>query len=330
MIETTNKHRVRLGGYVFSALWLFACTGVVALCAWLVFEESRRVQSLQVIEDFLQTDPKLKVVEERSRLMEDLADIQQRAALPLPAKAPIAFEHLQKRFELVVGQYGDEARQLANSFAALSNTEPVEIPAVSFAGFDRHPHTLVFTEARSKREPLYSFRLEYGAGAFPSEDFRDLRWGDVVAGWQIRGATTHTVRGVVIKRNETDRKGRVKIMREKMPDYEIYRLSLVRKGAPTTILTIPRSERDAERARISGFEFSSTLPGETSVAEISLVGVGKEPVNFVVKAGSEFLALEKTYRVLSVQPTTLRLEEVGGAREVVWELGHRYEQLQDD
>jgi hypothetical protein len=136
--------------------------------------------------------------------------------------------------------------------------------------------------------------------------------------------------GILVERTETDSKGRDKVWREKMPDFDVYRLTVARKGMPNQVLTLPRSERDAERARISRFEFSSTLSGETPVAEISLVGVGKEPVNFVVKAGSEFLAFERTYRVLSVQPTALRLEEVGGAREVVWELGRRYEQLQDD
>jgi hypothetical protein len=325
MMKSASKFGGLSGEHVFSALWLFACAGVVALCAWLLLQESRTVLNLRVIEDFLQTDPKLKTERERVRLLGSLAELQQRAALPLTARAPIALEQLQRRFAIVASRYGDDAKQLASAFAALSDTPPVEVPTVSFSGFDRHPHTLVFTEARSTSEPRYSFRLEFGGGVFPPESFRDLRRGDVVAGWKIMGATTHKHRGIVANRTETDRKGRVKIVREKMPDYEMYRLSLVREGMPTVILTLPKSERDAERALLSGFEFVSTLPGETPVGKVSTVSAGEQPVDFKVKVGSEFLALGKTYRVLSVQPPALRLEEIDGAGEVVWELGRSYQ-----
>jgi hypothetical protein len=325
-MESTSKPRLPFWENIFLVLWLLACAGVIAVCAWLVIEEIRIGRSLRVVEQFLQTNPDLRTSEEYSRLLSVMTELQKRTALPIASRAPMAMEDLQKRFWLAAERCGEDAEQLAREFAILSDPQPAKQPAASFAGFDRCPHLIVFTEARAyQRKPRYSFRLDFGGGTFPSESFRDLRRGETLLGWRIEGATSRKMSGIVVEHIEKDERGRDRIKREKMPDFEVYRLTLARIGAPDTGLTFPRSERDAARARLSNFEFVSTLSGETRMGEISLFFPGEESVSFKVKAGSEFLALGKNYRVISVRPSGLRLEELDGAREVVWELGRGYE-----
>ena len=325
-MESTSKPGLPFWENAFLVLWLLACAGVVAVCAWLVTEEMRIGRSLRVLEQFLQTDPDLRTAEEHSMLLGDMVELRKRAALRMAAKAPMAMEDLQKRFRVAAERCGEDAEQLAREFAVLSDTQPAKQPAASFAGFDLCSHFIVFTEARAyQRQSRYSFRLDFGRETFPSESFRDLRRGEALMGWRIEGATSRKMSGIVVEHIERDGRGRDRVKREKMPDFEVYRLTLARMGEPDTVLTLPRSERDAAFARLSNFEFVSTLPGETPVGEISLFFPGEESVSFKVKAGSEFLALGKNYRVISVRPSGLRLEELDGAREVVWELGRGYE-----
>lgn len=326
-MEPANERRLPFGERLFSVLWLIACAGVIAVCVRLVVEENLRVTSVQAVGEYLQqNEPQFTAAEVYSRLLNNLAGLRQRAALVLTTEERIDIDQLLKRYESVAIGYGEDAKQLAREFAALSAQKPVEAPAASFSAFNRCPHLLVFTSARSyQREPRYSFRIDYSGEAFPSENFQDLRRGDVVAGWRIRGATTRKVRGLLVERAEKDRKGRVKRWREKMPDFDIYRLSLTRPGMPDTVLTLPASERDGASARLSRFEFVSTLSGETPSAQIALLGLGGPPNGFEVKVGSEFVALGKGYRVVSVNPSALHLEELDGGNKVIWELGNRYE-----
>ena len=85
------------------------------------------------------------------------------------------------------------------------------------------------------------------------------------------------------------------------------------------------TELDAQRAKLSNFEIIDALLGDTPVAQLLITGLDEKPVQFDVKAGCEFVALGKTYRVLSVRPSALRLSELGGENQVVWERGRRYE-----
>ena len=152
-----------------------------------------------------------------------------------------------------------------------------------------------------------------------------MRRGDVVAGWKVEGATWKGVQGILVDRQEEGRRGRISVRIQKMPDFQIYRLSLSGKEKRTATLTLPVTELDAQRAKLSNFEIIDALLGDTPVAQLLITGLDEKPVQFDVKAGCEFVALGKTYRVLSVRPSALRLSELGGENQVVWERGRRYE-----
>ena len=322
-MEPANNPSSRLWEISFLMLWLFACAGIVAVCAWLVVEENRRISDLQAVGDYLQKDPNLRTSEVRSGFLVDLAELQERAALPLAKDLPKALSAQERSFEVLAKEYGE----LAKGVVDVVKEEPPLKPAVSYAEFYRAPHFVFFTSARTRNnEPRYSFRLDFGGAIFPSENFQDLRRGDWVGGWKVLGATARKMRGIVIERTEMDEiSGRAKTRREKMPNFEIYSLSLEGKNGLKVDLTIPKSEQDGVFAGLSKFELQNSVSGETSVARISKRDTSGEEAIFEVKAGSEFVALGNTYRVLSVQPSALRLKDVSKGSEVVWERGLDYD-----
>jgi hypothetical protein len=325
-MERKSELRRHLAENLFLLLWAGACLGLVAVSAWIFLKETRRGSELRALEDYLQSDDNFAIPNDLPRLLDEFAGLQKRAALPLAVDAPKAGKELTRRLNVLAVRLGENAEMLAHEFAAKPNQEVPEPPTVCFTHFSDYQHVLRFTRARSfQREPRYSFRLEFRQGPFAPENFQDLRRGDVVSGWKVEGAISRKVQGIFVERQDTDRRGRVFRRREKMPDFEIYRLSLSGKGKVAAMLTLPKSELDAQRARLSNHKFIDTLPGETSVAHLSIVGLGERPEEFEVKVGCEFVALGKTYRVRSVRPSALRLEDLSSGREVVWERGRRYD-----
>lgn len=325
-MQQKSEFRRRLAESLFLLLWAGACLGLVAVSAWIFLKETRRVSDLQNLENYIQSEESFAMPDDLPRLVDEFAGLQRRAALPLGVDTPEVRKELTRRLNLLSERLGESAKILADERVFRPNTGQLEPPTVCFVQFSNYTHVLVFTQARSfQREPRYSFRLEFRQGSFTPENFQDLRRGDVVAGWKVEGATSKKRIGGPVERRETDRKGRELVRREKNPDYQIYLLSLSGKEGRAVVLTLAKSELDAQRARLSDHKLIDTLQGETSVAHLSIVGLGERPEEFEVKAGCEFVALGKTYRVLSVQPSALRLRELGGESEVVWERGRRYE-----
>ena len=325
-MQQKSEFRRRLAESLFLLLWAGACLGLVAVSAWIFLKETRRVSDLQNLENYLQSEESFAMPDDLPRLLDEFVRLQKRAALPLGVDAPQVEKELTRRLNLLGERLGENIEVLATEFAAKPNTGEREPLTARFAHFTNYPHVLVFTQARSfQGEPRYSFRLEFRQGSFAPEIFQDLRRGDVVAGWKVEGATWKGVQGILVERQEEGRKGRISVRIQKMPDFQIYRLSLSGKERRTATLTLPVTELDAQHAKLSNFEVTDTLLGDTSVAQLLLTGLDEKPVQFEVKAGCEFVALGKTYRVLSVQPSALRLRELGGESEVVWERGRRYE-----
>lgn len=325
-MKRKSEFRGRLAESLFLLLWAGACLALVATNAWILLKENRRFSELLALKNHLQSDDKFALADDLPRLLEEFAGVQKRAALPLVFDAPEIGEELTRRLELLAERLGENTKILVDELAAKHSTNEPKRPTVCFANFSNYAHDLVFTQARSfGNTPTYSFRLEFRQDSFPPETFQDLRKGDVVVGWKVEGATSQKVRGVFVERHDSDRKGRVSVRREKMPDFEVYRLLLSGKERRTATLTLPVTALDAQRARLSNFEIMDTLPGDTSVAQLLIVGLSDKKEQFEVKAGCEFVALGKAYRVLSVQLSALRLKELGGEREVVWERGRRYE-----
>jgi len=325
-MQQKSEFRRRLAESLFLLLWAGACLGLVAVSAWIFLKETRRGSDLQNLENYLQSEESFAMPDDLPRLLDEFAGLQRRAALPLGVDAPEVRKELTRRLNLLGERLGESTKILADERVFRPNTSELEPPTVCFVHFSNYSYDLVFAQARSfQLEPRYSFRLEFRQGSFAPENFQDLRRGDVVAGWKVEGATSKKMIGRSVERRETDRKGRELVRREKNPDYEIYLLSLSGKEGRTATLALPVTELDAKHAKRSNFEVIDTLPGETTVAHLSIVGLGERPEEFEVKAGCEFVALGKTYRVLSVQPSALRLKELGGESEVVWERGRRYE-----
>ena len=325
-MQQKSEFRRRLAESLFLLLWAGACLGLVAVSAWIFLKETRRVSDLQNLENYLQSEESFAMPDDLPRLLDEFVRLQKRAALPLGVDAPQVEKELTRRLNLLGERLGENIEVLANEFAAKPNTDEREPPTACFAHFTNYPHVLVFTQARSfQDEPRYSFRLEFRQGSFAPEIFQDLRRGDVVAGWKVEGATWKGVQGILVDRQEEGRRGRISVRIQKMPDFQIYRLSLSGKERRTATLTLPVTELDAQRAKLSNFEIIDALLGDTPVAQLLITGLDEKPVQFDVKAGCEFVALGKTYRVLSVRPSALRLSELGGENQVVWERGRRYE-----
>ncbi len=308
---------------LFFVLWAVGCLGLVALNINLIFLENRRAADLQGLSSFLDAGQPFDVEGAPSVLLGELAAAQKRATLPLAIDAHEALERLAQRLSELRQRLGENLVEEITGPPIGGDAPP---PAISFGYFGKYPHSLVFAEARSFRSaPSYSFRLDYRQGRFDSEHFKDLRRGDFVMGWKVEGATSHKMRGLSVERQQQGRRGRVRSWSEKLPDFEIYRLVLSKHGKPAVVLTAPKTERDALHAKLSNFEFIDTLAGETAVAHVVIRGAGEREKTLEVKAGCEFRALGRKYRVRSVEQTALHLVDAQAGHELVWEVGQYYD-----
>ena len=140
-MESANNPRSGLRENSFLILWLFACAGIVAVCVWLVVEENRRISDLQAVGDYLQKDPNLRTSEVRAGFLVDLAELQERAALPLGKDLSKALSAQERSFEVLEKEYGE----LAKGVVDVIKEEPPLKPAVSYAESFRAPHFIFFT-----------------------------------------------------------------------------------------------------------------------------------------------------------------------------------------
>ena len=305
------------------AVAVLVSLGLISAGLWLIAKEWRRERELQSSAEFIRTATALNKPEHRASLLAELIDAQKRAQLPLAIDAPQKLEDLTKRLRILSTSVGQRSDQIADVVVtAGSDSTPLEVPSASFTQFRYIPHTISFVGAGEKDSaPYYSFVREFGGGVFPPENLNHVRKGQIFGGWKIVGAETPKIPGKFVKVKVGERKGEPVFADRQLPSFSIYRLHVRSEDSgQTTILSAPKSDQDAERAKQSGFPFSESLEGKTPSAEITLKIPGSAPEVLTVKESESFKFLEKTYRVMSIQSGKIELLEAPTDQEVIWGL----------
>lgn len=294
---------------------------MIAASAWLVLSEREVESELRAAGEFLNRLNPVGEAETRAQLRADLLDAQSRAELPLTIDAPGKLVNLLKRLEKLSLAANAGSEKIMEILVKAENPVPPPTPpSASFTSFRAVEYTITFTGAGTRGQtPVYSFQREYQGGFYPSELYNDVFKGQIFCGWKVAGAETPRIPGKITQIKVGEKRSGPVYESQQLPSFVIYRLRLVdHSGGRAMTLTAPKSERDRQAAKQSGFNFNEFWTGSIPTAEITITNPELSDQILTVKAGDQFTFLEKIYLVKSILPGKMELLDKETGQVVNW------------